>query len=74
MVRKPFVWAVMMGILLAGIVPYVLLGKPGSGPISAMTFNIFNPVWDEQDTNAFYNGTEFCLGTDSASLPPPAVF
>ncbi len=62
MKRKIFLWVALGGITVVGLAPYASMGKIGPS-VATMTFNIFNPGADEQNTTAFYsNGTAYCAG------------
>src|SRR5579859_2947708 len=64
MKRRLLVWTILLGVLLPGSLYLAYGGKGSTSSSSPLTFNIFNPINDEQDTTDFYhNGTQFCLGT-----------
>src|SRR5579864_4388803 len=66
MKRTLLVWTILLGILLPGSLYFAFSGMGGASSTSTFTFNIFNPIVDEQNTTAFYNnGSAFCSGLDN---------
>ena len=74
MKRRLLVWTILLGIILPGSLFLAYGGKGGASSGSPLTFNIFNPIVDEQNTTAFYNnGGTFCSGLNNP-VPGIAVF
>jgi hypothetical protein len=74
MKRRLLVWTTLLGILLPGSLYLAYGGRGGTSSSSSLTFNIFNPIVDEQNTTAFYNsGGTFCSGLINP-VPGIAVF
>jgi len=66
MKRTLLVWTVLLGNLLPGSLYLAFSGSSGASGTSTFTFNIFNPIVDEQNTTAFYNnGGAFCSGLNN---------
>src|SRR5579859_6889764 len=66
MKRRLLVWTIAFGILLPGSLYLAYGGNGITSSSSPLTFNIFNPIVDEQNTTAFYNnGGTFCIGTNN---------
>lgn len=71
MKRTLLVWTIFLGILLPGPLYHAFSGAGGASSGSSLTFNIFNPIVDEQDTTLFYhNGSTFCSGLNN---PVPGI-
>src|SRR6266436_5488110 len=78
MARKGWVCATLLTVLAMGLVHFTDVGKAATTVTQAVA-TIYNPVFDEQNTTAFYNnGTAFCSGLNnpvqsSALLGDPFV-